>query len=116
MNNGASQEASSSARASQVDAERSGDRAHVLDEAHDLRPRFADARHERVEELPEHGHVEASCAGLRTPVVRVTDTGKPGFDLLVDDPSRTALAEVLARAGTPRAAIASPMPCTGWCS
>ena len=56
---------------------------------------------EALDLLTEHGHVEARCGEHRATVVRVTDTGEPGFDLYVEDASNTALAAAIARAGVP---------------
>jgi len=45
--------------------------------------------------LPEHGNVRAAWAGGAAIVVRVTDTGEPGFDLFVEQPRAPELKAAL---------------------
>src|SRR5436189_1106073 len=45
--------------------------------------------------LPEHGNVRAQWAGGAAIVLRVTDTGEPGFDLLVEQPRAPELKAAL---------------------
>jgi tRNA-modifying protein YgfZ len=45
--------------------------------------------------LPEHGNVRAEWAGGAAIIVRVTDTGQPGFDLFVEQPRAPELKAAL---------------------
>jgi folate-binding protein YgfZ len=45
--------------------------------------------------LPEHGNLRAQWAGGAAIVVRVTDTGEPGFDLFVEQPRAAELTAAL---------------------
>src|SRR5438309_1313953 len=45
--------------------------------------------------LPEHGNIRAQWAGGEAIVVRVTDTGEPGFDLFVEQPRAAELKAAL---------------------
>lgn len=56
-------------------------------------------RAEPLEALPEHGSLRAHFGGEPAIVLRVTDTGQPGFDVLVDRAQREQLAEALRAAG-----------------
>ena len=49
--------------------------------------------------LPEHGNVRAQFGGQAAIVVRVTDTGEPGFDVFVE---RAQAAAFIGGAGRPR--------------
>jgi folate-binding protein YgfZ len=49
--------------------------------------------------LPEHGNLRARFGDLAVIVLRVTDTGEPGFDLLIDADAASALLAALNRAG-----------------
>src|SRR5262245_34474220 len=49
--------------------------------------------------LPEHGNRRAAFAGQPCIVLRVTDTGEPGFDLLVDHTLQSDLIAALQKAG-----------------
>ena len=49
--------------------------------------------------LPEHGNLRARFAGQPVIVLRVTDTGEPGFELLIDRSAGSALASALGAAG-----------------
>lgn len=49
--------------------------------------------------LPEHGNRRVQVAGQPAIVLRVTDTGVPGYELLVEPGSREALLAALAQAG-----------------
>ena len=49
--------------------------------------------------LPEHGNLRARFDGQDVIVLRVSDTGEPGFELLIDATAVTALASALGVAG-----------------
>jgi folate-binding protein YgfZ len=49
--------------------------------------------------LPEHGNVRGQIAGQPAIVLRVTDTGEPGYEVLVDRTARDALVTALAAQG-----------------
>jgi len=49
--------------------------------------------------LPEHGSVRGQFKDQPVIVLRVTDTGEPGFDLLIDSSETTALGAALRTAG-----------------
>lgn len=51
--------------------------------------------------LPEHGNVRASFAGQKVTVLRVTDCGEPGFELLIDRSAGKALESAMSAAGAP---------------
>jgi folate-binding protein YgfZ len=54
---------------------------------------------EELAALPEHGNRRVRFRDQPAIVVRVTDTGEPGFDVLVDRSSKSALVVALAEAG-----------------
>jgi folate-binding protein YgfZ len=49
--------------------------------------------------LPEHGNIRGRFGGQAAVVLRVTDTGEPGYDLLVDASTGAALPAALRSAG-----------------
>lgn len=49
--------------------------------------------------LPEHGNLRTEFGGNAAIVLRVTDTGEPGFDMLVSAPQQHALVSALRAAG-----------------
>jgi folate-binding protein YgfZ len=49
-----------------------------------------------LDSLPEHSLVSAAFAGQPVTVLRVTDTGEPGFDLLLESAHLASLVEALA--------------------
>jgi folate-binding protein YgfZ len=56
-----------------------------------------------LEALPEHGNRRLAFGGRAAIVTRVTDTGKPGYDVYVEQPHAEALRQALAVAGVPAA-------------
>src|SRR5438132_1131540 len=49
--------------------------------------------------LPEHGNLRARFADQAAVVLRVTDTGEPGYDVMVDASTGAALPAALRSAG-----------------
>jgi folate-binding protein YgfZ len=54
---------------------------------------------EALRGLPEHGNMRAQFEGQSAIVLRVTDTGEPGYDVLVDRAQGPALRAALMKAG-----------------
>jgi folate-binding protein YgfZ len=50
-------------------------------------------------ELPEHGNLRTQFSGLPIVVLKVTDTGEPGFELMIDPSEMPGLAAALHSAG-----------------
>jgi folate-binding protein YgfZ len=81
----------------------SGTFAHVAvvgpEAASILATLLADAPLDVLAALPEHGNRRARFSDQPAIVLRVTDTGEPGFDVLVDASAKGALVSALASAG-----------------
>ena len=60
---------------------------------------LSDAPLDALAALPEHGNRHSRFGDQPAIVLRVTDTGEPGFDVLVDASARSALVAAFARTG-----------------
>ncbi len=77
------------------------------DAAHVVAAVVTDVSANRLSELPEHGNMRVSWGGSPAIVARVTDTGEPGYDVIVERARAEALKTALAAAGAVEAGLAT---------